>query len=897
MSKRTRQSLDGEWQFWVDATSSLTPTNLPKDRCHQITVPGPWQAQFDDLRTYSGPAWYRRSVEIPAAWLEDSLILGFGAVDYRAEVWLNGDKVGEHEGGYLPFELDATAVARPGENELVVRVTDPPELFPEVPHGKQSWYGPLSGIWQPVWLECRPANHIRRIKITPDTTTGQVSVAVMTHQPLGGADRIQVSFSSPQGMEVTDTVTSTAEFSVTLANPQLWDIESPHLYTARVTLCTDAGEDTVVEAFGFRKIEARDGQVWLNGRVLYLRGALDQDYYPDLIYTPPSYEYIEDQFRQAKAMGLNCLRVHIKVADPRYYEAADRVGLLIWTELPNWAQLTAAAKRRGRETIAGMIERDWNHPSIIIWTIINEAWGTELATNPDHRVWLAETFAWVKQLDPTRLVVDNSPCFPNAHIKSDLDDFHFYAAMPDGAARWDAWVEGMANRAPWLYAPQFQANREDGAPLIVSEFGNWGLPDIAPLLAHFGGEPWWFETGWEWGGGDVYPHAAGLRFYDLHLDKVFSDYAGLATASQWAQFEALRYEIETIRLHPQISGYVITEFTDLHWECNGLLDMLRNPKVYFERLPEINTDTMLLPRLARQAWRSAETATITLHLSHFGLKPLREMSLRWSLAGDGTPKVEGTIGNLTAVPTQVVTLPSLKLEIPAVTQPTRVSLRLTLVEASGREIARNELGMMVLPPTAVSTPIVACTDEKLATTLKKAGYAVTRDPSQSIPLIVTAFTEANRRFVEQGGNVLFLAETPEALQTIVPRLSLSARKGTGWAGDWASSFAWYRRDLWAGDLPGDGRFDFTFSAVLPETVISSVRPMDFHHEVLAGLFVGWLRRPAGLVQKLPVGDGMLLVSTLRLQDNIGNEPLAEKIFSELLSLFLHDRKPRQWEAG
>ncbi|MBK8129191.1 MAG: hypothetical protein IPK53_09830 [bacterium] len=250
--------------------------------------------------------------------------------------------------------------------------------------------------------------------------------------------------------------------------------------------------------------------------------------------------------------------------------------------------------------------------------------------------------------------------------------------MPDGAARWDAWVEGMANRAPWLYAPEFQANSKDDAPLIVSEFGNWGLPDIGPLLAHYGGEPWWFETGWEWGGGDVYPHAAAQRFYDLHLDKVFGDYAGLAQASQWAQFEALRYEIEAMRLYPQISGYVITEFTDLHWECNGLLDMLRNPKVYAGRLPEINADTMIIPRVVRQAWWGGETAVISFHLSHFGSQPLRGASLRWSLSGDGMPGLAGTIDDLTAVPTTVTTLPPLQLQIPALMHPARASLWLTL---------------------------------------------------------------------------------------------------------------------------------------------------------------------------------------------------------------------------
>ncbi|WP_374687957.1 glycoside hydrolase family 2 protein [Promineifilum sp.] len=904
MIERIEQSLDGKWEFWVDSGATLAPGRLAAEESRPILVPGPWQAQADDLRTYSGPAWYRRAVEVPADWLAHALILCFGAVDYRAEVWWNGQPAGEHEGGYLPFELDVTAAARPGRNELVVRVADPPELFREIPHGKQSWYGPLSGIWQPVRLECRPATHIRRVRVTPDAATGRVSLRVETSRPLAEGDRIEARFLSPQGAEVATTdhvgaglkpaptvqgaevarTAPTAELNATVAAPELWDIDSPRLYTVEVTLETEASRDMRAETFGFRTIEAREGRLWLNGRPLYLRGALDQDYYPDLIYTPPSYEYIENEFRQAKAMGLNCLRVHIKVADPRYYEAADRVGLLIWTELPNWAQLTDAAIARGRETIAGMIERDWNHPSIIIWTIINEAWGTELATNPDHRAWLAEMYAWVKGLDPTRLVVDNSPCFDNAHVKSDLDDFHFYAAMPDDTAVWDALVGGMADRAPWLYAPDCQTAREDGAPLVISEFGNWGLPDIGPLLAHYGREPWWFETGWEWSGGDVYPHAAGQRFHDLYLDRVFGDYAGLAHASQWAQFEALRYEIETMRLHPPIAGYVITEFTDVHWECNGLLDMLRRPKAHYDRLREINADTMLIPRVARRAWRAGETADVALHLSHFGPRPLRDAALTWSLAGDGVPHAEGTIGGIAAATAQVIPLPPLRLELPDATRPTRLSLWLALADETGQEVARNELPLILFPPATPASRVVACAEERLAGALRQAGYTIAADAAAGAPLVVTTFDQSTRRFVERGGQVLFLAQKPDALQTSVPRLALRARRGTPWSGDWASSFAWYRRDLWAGDIPGDGRFDFAFASVLPETVIDGVHPADFREEVLAGLFVGWLRRPAALVRQLPLGKGTLLVSTLRLRDGLGADPVADKLVGELLSL-------------
>src|SRR5215211_7653710 len=172
MSSRTRLSLDGPWYF--------SPTKiLNSDDCPMITVPAPWQADAR-FRDHIGAAWYQREVEIPAEWLEQNrvVILGFGAVDYFAEVWLNDVKVGEHEGGYLPFELDITSAARPGANTLTVRVDDPLETFPEVPHGKQSWYGLLSGIWQPVWIESRAATHIQRVKITPSGDAVDISVTL-----------------------------------------------------------------------------------------------------------------------------------------------------------------------------------------------------------------------------------------------------------------------------------------------------------------------------------------------------------------------------------------------------------------------------------------------------------------------------------------------------------------------------------------------------------------------------------------------------------------------------------------------------------------------------------------------------------------------------------------------
>jgi hypothetical protein len=258
------------------------------------------------------------------------------------------------------------------------------------------------------------------------------------------------------------------------------------------------------QTFGFRTIAAKDGALYLNGERLYLRAALDQDYYPGTFYTPPSVAFLEDTMQKAKAMGLNCLRCHIKVADPAYLEAADRAGVLVWAELPNWRHFTPAVSDLAHATLTGIVARDHHHPAIIIWTIINEGWGLDLKDDAGHRAWLQQAYHWMKALDPTRLVVDNSACHPNFHLESDLDDFHFYAALPDHRERWDNFVNEYATRPAWTYSPHGDAVRTGREPLLVSEFGNWGLPDANLLRDDAGREPWWFETGLEWGEGIVY---------------------------------------------------------------------------------------------------------------------------------------------------------------------------------------------------------------------------------------------------------------------------------------------------------------------------------------------------------------------------------------------------------
>jgi hypothetical protein len=435
----------------------------------------------------------------------------------------------------------------------------------------------------------------------------------------------------PQGATVAEQTRSltaaTEELRFALPDVQPWSPEDPALYRLRVTLSQGAACDVTEYPFGFRSLETKDGQILLNGKPWYMRAALDQDYYPEGICTPPSVEFLEDQLRKAKALGLNMLRCHIKVPDPRYYEVADRLGMLIWTEIPNVGTFTDASARRMRETMQGILARDGNHPCIVIWTLINEDWGIRTCEDPAHRAWLKDSYDWLKALDPTRLVVDNSPCHGNFHVKTDLNDFHYYRSVPERRAEWDALTAEFAAGADWAWSPYGDAVRRGDEPLLVSEFGVWGLPDPAKVTLN-GAEPWWMETGAAWGDGAAYPHGMRNRFETLQLDTVFGGFDAFIAAAQWYQFANLKYEIEEIRACPTIQGYVITEFTDVHWESNGLLDMNRNPRVFHDLFASVNADAVILPRIAHYAAWAGQAFDFAVEVASGGVA-LGPCTLHW----------------------------------------------------------------------------------------------------------------------------------------------------------------------------------------------------------------------------------------------------------------------------
>ncbi len=915
--ERISFSLDGEWSFQFEGE---TP--------QAILVPAPWEVQRPDLRGKAGTAIYARTFTVPVEFTGKRVLIQFGAVDYFAEVWINDTLVGTHEGGYTPFAFAIDhalhGVGPDAVQTVRVRVTDAAKdadatlpdgtrlKFAEIPHGKQSWYTSVGGIWQSVQVEARAMVHIVRAAFHPDIDAGTATAKLtLTGLPttLGPNWQVRLALTSSQEAEIVSEIELPLEGQTTqdgdhwnlttrfdVRDALLWSPETPHLYTVTVTLEEgDTVHDTLTTRFGMRKVETRNGVVWLNHRPIFLVGALDQAFYPQTLYTPPSREYLRDQFVKAKEMGLNLMRCHIKVPTEAYLELCDELGLLVWYELPNGDHLSTAFRERAWETWQAMWDRDANHPCIIVLTIINESWGISLY-DPEQRLWLRDTYHRAKAAFPDWLIVDNSACHPNYHLATDLDDYHIYYNIPDHADDFARWVAAFAHREGGTHSNYGDAEYKRTEPVILSEFGNWGLPILENVLEAEGGEPYWFKTGT----GPVRPELVLERFEGQGLDRAYSNYDALAVASQEQEWISLKWEIEEMRRHSELAGYVITEFTDLNWECNGLLDMGRNPKVFHHRLSDVQAQDILIPRLApRTAFWVGEHATIALTFSCFSGCAVAGGSVSWEVektqsreGGTPHPDLEALHGILPvsldgeepafgsyALGQIVFTAPSVEIA-------TKVTLRLILRDASGKERARNTQNV-VFVPAALQTfgqganlrlhdPLATVSD--LPTTLTSLGFILGSSPDA--PVLATKWDDELAYWVQAGGKAVLLASQPKSL-TLASGLGfgLSDRDLNGWWGDWCSSKIWFDNSLFP-TLPDVAHFDFEYKSVVPKWVITG----PLADTIVSGLFLGWLRNPAALVVRLPIGKGELVITTFDLLPNLGTDPVATVLLHDLLAI-------------
>ena len=397
LERRRWINLNGEWEFGAGEQPRF-------DR--RITVPFCPQSELSGIgeRAPGDILWYRRRFAAPPA---ERLLLHFGAVDYWAQVFVNGTEVARHEGGHAPFTADLTSVAEGPENELVVRVED--HLHdPTIPRGKQSWtdvsesifYAPTSGIWQTVWLEPLAAGPVRRLRVRPDLAAGALELEVEA----GGSIEVTAllagvavgRFAGPPGLCRLELETVAA-----------WSPESPRLFDLEIVVLDAAAKpvDEVRSYFGLRTVEAREGYFWLNGEPYVQRLVLDQGYFPGGLLTAPTDADLRRDIELAKAMGFNGARKHQKIEDPRWLYWADRLGFLVWAEMPSFHRHSEEAERRLRTEWEAAVRRDRDHPSIVAWVPMNESFGIQDVDVDVRARLLIELYELTHRLDETRPVV------------------------------------------------------------------------------------------------------------------------------------------------------------------------------------------------------------------------------------------------------------------------------------------------------------------------------------------------------------------------------------------------------------------------------------------------------------------------------------------------------------
>ncbi len=408
------RNLNGLWQF--QAAEQGDPVPRGDELESRILVPFCWESALSGVRRFlsSHRAWYRRTFAVPSEWDGKRVLVHFGGVDWETHVYVNGTCVGIHKGGYDPFSFDITAHVRDaGDQELIVYVYDPGSSEP-IARGKQSnsrfgdphgySYCSCSGIWQTVWLEAVPPTYIRDLHIVPDIDQENVTV---TLDLAGGTANITARAVASDGTQVVGRAEGNPhrDIRIKIPQPRLWSPDSPFLYDLQVSLTRDGKRiDTVRSYFGMRKISLgkRDGvvKILLNNEFLFQMGPLDQGYWPDGIYTAPTDEALRWDIEQMKAFGYNMVRKHVKVEPARWYYWADKLGLIVWQDMPHGrGDRSEQDKTQFELELHRMVKAFWDHPSIIQWIVFNEHWGLY---DPE-RLTVA-----VMELDPSRLVTCNS---------------------------------------------------------------------------------------------------------------------------------------------------------------------------------------------------------------------------------------------------------------------------------------------------------------------------------------------------------------------------------------------------------------------------------------------------------------------------------------------------------
>lgn len=542
-------NLNGEWDYMTDPSGvspvkASVPPSFTKG-VRKIRVPFPPESELSGI-VHKGDSclWYRRTFTVPKEWKGKRVMLNFGAVDRLSTVFVNGKKAGTHTGGYDAFSFDITDLLKSGDNVLVVGAFDPNDgRAASGKNGPRGDYTFTSGIWQTVWIEPVEKQHISHIKIIPDVQNKRLEVTAYA----GGEALQVVAVASTGGQKVSEaTGTAGKTFYLSVPNPHLWSPDDPFLYDLKLQLKNKRGKvvDEIGSYFGMRTVGMKkiDGVMrpTLNGEFVFHIGLLDQGYWPDGIFTAPTDEALRYDIELAKRAGFNVIRKHIKVEPQRWYYHCDRLGLMVWQDMPNlWEPDGAdsvAVRKQFRAELKTMIDQHVNSPSIVMWVPFNENWGAFEATDITD---------WVKQYDTHRLVngmsgYNYAPGYRKAYGdpgNGDFVDMHHYGNIEPNAI----------------------AKPDDKRAASLGEFGGKGL----------------FVRGHMW------PVRNDAYEMMINRDVLTDTYVMMAT------------ELEQMINYFGLSTAIYTQTTDVEHEINGLVTYDRQvEKMNLDKVREINTSVI-----------------------------------------------------------------------------------------------------------------------------------------------------------------------------------------------------------------------------------------------------------------------------------------------------------------
>jgi len=574
LQRETWHDLTGTWGFAVDdddigVTSGWPMDQTPFDR--SILVPFPPESEMSGIndKCHHRAIWYRRAFRLPDSAPSNRWLLHFGAVDYRASVWVNGQLIATHEGGNTSFHSDITSVLRPSTDDQIVVVRAEDDAYDMTqPRGKQYWedepaeiwYWRTSGIWQTVWLESVPETYIAGVRWTPDPDAGTLGLELtLGHTPFRPlVARVRLSLHGRQlvddryliDRQVLDRRITLDVAAIGNARRRiLWSPEHPNLIDAEITL-EDGGNiiDEVYSYAGLRSAGWGNGHFLLNGTPYYLRMLLNQGYWPESHLTAPSLDALRHDVEMAKALGYNGVRNHQKVEDPRFLYWCDKLGLLVWGEMANAYNFSVSAVERFTREWLDVVRRDYNHPSVVSWVPFNESWGVaNIASDPIQRHYVSSIYHLTHALDTTRPVVANDGW---EHFIGDIWGVHDYALIGDQIRERYGSSEAVAksireHRA--YYRPIALSDVEhQGQPIMLTEVG--GIDYVAGAIELLG------------------PRAAGSE------EEFYAHYAEV---------------IDAILDCPTVVGFCYTQLADTEQEKSGLLTEDRGPKFNLERIREI----------------------------------------------------------------------------------------------------------------------------------------------------------------------------------------------------------------------------------------------------------------------------------------------------------------------